>query len=137
MEQEGEESHGCTYNAVTAVNNLSSVGMVPERSLPPRPLQPPPARSAPIIVQRDTQGRVARSVQARHARHQPQLRWHGAREVVAGQVPATTNIQVNTHHRSTRHAGRRVVEAYRLSMLVINPSSVGMVPVRSLLGRFL
>ena len=77
------------------------------------------------------------SVQVSQARHQPELRGHGAREVVVVQVPVTPTCQVSTHHLSTRHAGWRVVEAYSLHMLVINPSSVGMVPVRSLSYRCL
>jgi hypothetical protein len=76
-------------------------------------------------------------VQASDCRHQPELRGHGARKVVVVQVPVTPICQVSTRHRSTRHAGWRVVEAYRLLRLVINPSSVGMVPVRSLMFRYL
>jgi hypothetical protein len=40
------------------------------------------------------------------------------------------HLQVSTHHRSTRHAGGRVVEAYKVVRLVNNPTVVGMVPVR-------
>jgi hypothetical protein len=130
---------------------------------------------------------VVGSVQFRQARHQPELRGHGAREVVVVQPPAKPTFQVSTHHRSTRHAGWRVAgsaqvcqarhhphvrrdgarevvvaqppatpparsvstivqrdtqgggrnEAYRLLRLVNIPTVVGMVPVRSLLHRFL
>jgi hypothetical protein len=56
MEQEGEGVSRCTHKPWTAVNNPSSVGMVPVRSLVLRSLHTTSPRLVPTIVQRDTQG---------------------------------------------------------------------------------
>jgi hypothetical protein len=81
---------------------------------------------------------VARSIQDRQAPHQPELRRHGACEVVGAQAPATTHSRGQyppSFNVTRRVEGGQV--AHRNVRLVINPSSVGMVPVRSLQSRSL
>jgi hypothetical protein len=75
--------------------------------------------------------------QVRHARQPRQLGGHGAREVVVVQVPenpparsAPTIVQHDTQ-------GGVWQEAYKSVRLVNIPTVVGMVPVRSLLNRYL
>ena len=54
------------------------------------------------------------SVQGGQARQQAHGRRDGAREVVAAQVPAKPTCQVSIHHRSTRHAGWKVIGSLQL-----------------------
>jgi hypothetical protein len=127
-----------TYNAPRLVISPTVVGMVPVTSLLYKNLKNHTLQiNTHHRSTRHAGWRVAGIVQLSQARHQPHVRRDGAREVVVAQVPAKPHPpgQYPPSFNATRRVG--VVGTYNRPKLVNSPTFVGMVPVRSLMCRYL